>query len=171
METCPICMDEMNDESISTINCNHSFCNGCIETLIDKKKNICPLCRGEIKEFYNKNERTKVIFKTIPQMVDPRVIRVYELRYHRLCLKAYLLLIVLLIQFYLLLRLSYYLNNCEQLNIKYYNNNTLLLNNYNSCVEENELESRTEGVYIYSGVRKALVFCQLPIFYLSKCLS
>ena len=171
METCPICFDVMNDESISTINCNHSFCNSCIEKLIDKKKNICPLCRGEIKEFYNKDERTKVIFKTLPQIIDPRVIREYELRYHRSCLKVYLLLIVIVIQFYLILRETYYLDNCYHLNNEYYNNNTLLLNNYNSCMEENELESQTEGIYIYSGVRKALVFCQLPIFYLSKCLK
>ena len=171
MEDCSICLDKMNDESISTINCNHSFCNVCIEEYINKNKNTCPLCRCEIKEFYNKEERTKIIFKNSPQIVDPRVIRVYELRYHKMCLKAYLLLIIIFIQFYLLLRNSYYLDRCEYMNNEYHNNNTLLLNNYNSCVEENELESRTEGTYIYSGVRKALVFCQLTIFYLSKCLT
>ena len=129
MEICPICLEEMNEETISTINCNHSLCNSCIEILLDKKKNICPMCRGEIKEFYNKEERTKIIFKNIPQTIDPRVIRVYELRYHRICLKAYLLLIIIFIQFYLILRNSYYLDNCEYMNNEYHNNNTILLNN------------------------------------------
>ena len=49
MEICPICLEEMNEETISTINCNHSLCNSCIEILLDKKKIFVPCVEVKLK--------------------------------------------------------------------------------------------------------------------------
>ena len=64
MEKCPICLNILNDETITITNCNHTFCDTCINKSIDTNGVRCPLCRSSIKEFYNKNERTKIIIKT-----------------------------------------------------------------------------------------------------------
>jgi len=44
---CPICLEEMNE--IHKTECNHEFCNQCIEKWLEDHYN-CPLCRHKLKE-------------------------------------------------------------------------------------------------------------------------
>ena len=64
MDTCPICLEAF-DETKTTTNCNHAFCSVCIEELMNNDKVECPMCRTIIKEYSNKNEKVKVLLKTI----------------------------------------------------------------------------------------------------------
>jgi hypothetical protein len=46
---CSICMDSMDKDMIVTIlNCDHTFHQECIETLMKEYSNKCPLCRKDI---------------------------------------------------------------------------------------------------------------------------
>ncbi|EGC32619.1 hypothetical protein DICPUDRAFT_155373 [Dictyostelium purpureum] len=42
---CYVCMEDMETDSIATIDCNHKFCFDCMDTW-HKIKNTCPLCRA-----------------------------------------------------------------------------------------------------------------------------
>ena len=50
METCPICLDELQEHHIiKTLSCNHKFHFNCFKKLVYQKKNFyisCPMCRG-----------------------------------------------------------------------------------------------------------------------------
>ena len=52
---CTICFTEISEDEKITLNCEHYFCNSCIQDWLDKKKYSCPLCRRNIKE-YNLND-------------------------------------------------------------------------------------------------------------------
>jgi len=49
METCPICLDELQEHHIiKTLSCNHKYHFNCFKKLVYQKKNFyisCPLCR------------------------------------------------------------------------------------------------------------------------------
>ena len=60
MKECPICLKEFNEELCKT-NCNHEFCNNCLDLWFNKKRSDCPVCREQIKSFMYNNEKTKII--------------------------------------------------------------------------------------------------------------
>jgi hypothetical protein len=50
---CSICMDSMDKDHVVTIlNCEHTFHQECIETLMKEYSNKCPLCRKDIGTGY-----------------------------------------------------------------------------------------------------------------------
>ena len=61
-KTCPICL-EILGENITTTNCNHIFCNGCFDELMDNNRIECPLCRGIIKGYLNNEGRVRVLLR------------------------------------------------------------------------------------------------------------
>lgn len=52
-DTCPVCLNDMEEKNYVITNCNHKFCFSCLMTCCSHK-NECPLCRAEIKEYNNK---------------------------------------------------------------------------------------------------------------------
>jgi hypothetical protein len=51
-EDCPICLNPIRKNMGIVTNCRHSYCCGCLSSLIKKSKTIkCSLCRGEITNF------------------------------------------------------------------------------------------------------------------------
>tara|TARA_B100001093_G_scaffold501778_1_gene553896 strand:+ start:2327 stop:2797 length:471 start_codon:yes stop_codon:yes gene_type:complete len=48
VKECPICFNE-SDKSVKIINCEHIFCETCIENWLLNHKNTCPLCRVNLK--------------------------------------------------------------------------------------------------------------------------
>lgn len=44
IDECPICFNS-KEKSIKLINCNHSFCENCIENWLLNHKSTCPICR------------------------------------------------------------------------------------------------------------------------------
>jgi hypothetical protein len=50
---CSICMDCMDkDQYVTILNCDHTFHQECIETLMKEYSNKCPLCRKDIGTGY-----------------------------------------------------------------------------------------------------------------------
>ena len=44
MADCPICLEELTEETIKKLDCNHSFHINCIDIWIETKRS-CPICR------------------------------------------------------------------------------------------------------------------------------
>ena len=52
-DSCPICLNDIQDKNYVITECNHKFCFGCLMSCCSYK-NQCPLCRSEIKEYKQK---------------------------------------------------------------------------------------------------------------------
>ena len=60
---CTICFTEISEEEKITLNCNHFFCNTCIQDWLDKNKYSCPLCRSDIKEYNVNDKNYRIVLK------------------------------------------------------------------------------------------------------------
>ena len=177
MEICSICLSEI--VNIVTLNCNHSFCMGCIDRLFRHKKNQCPLCRNEIKELLNNEEKIKVVFHEIEVnsvdnenfLVTQRIMLRYKLKYYLSC-------ILLLYNLYLVIngKLDYEiihtsLTTCNDNVNNITDNFNALYNNYNklydNCLNNNYLSM----AYVFKHSSNSLVSCSFPIYYIRKCFN
>lgn len=61
MKECPICLKEMNPNELCITDCNHEFCNTCLNKWFDRNRNDCPKCRKIIKNFKQNDIITKII--------------------------------------------------------------------------------------------------------------
>ncbi len=165
MENCPICFEELNDQTISTLNCNHYFCEECLNKLFETNKNQCPMCRSEIKEYHNKEEKTRVIFRTVYRENDARLFREIMVRYNQARVKNYFLMASILGLFYLLMNVSYQQGIYEKMIEDYKKNNTELITNYNNCIRL--IDTNTND--LYDTIREIFSLCNVPISYLKKC--
>lgn len=43
---CPICLEIMKDQGISSLRCGHLFCSDCIEEYLRSEGNLCPICKA-----------------------------------------------------------------------------------------------------------------------------
>lgn len=48
INSCPICLDIINDKNYCITQCNHSFCIICISEFLNKNNDFCPCCRNRI---------------------------------------------------------------------------------------------------------------------------
>jgi hypothetical protein len=58
-EECSICLSKIDENSYLT-NCNHSFCQSCLEDWFRANHISCPLCRCEITECNHNKDNTKI---------------------------------------------------------------------------------------------------------------
>lgn len=58
---CTICLDEIHPEKISKTNCNHLFCENCLNDWFQQGKYSCPLCRNNIEFYEINNVKTKIL--------------------------------------------------------------------------------------------------------------
>ena len=58
---CPICFNEMTDNNRCITNCEHEFCNVCLDKWFDKGKISCPNCRLDIKYITHMNAKVKLV--------------------------------------------------------------------------------------------------------------
>ena len=61
IDTCPICFDDMNFDNRYITNCDHKFCNMCLEKWFDKGKISCPNCRIDIKYLIHMNNKVRLL--------------------------------------------------------------------------------------------------------------
>ena len=66
---CSICLSEINIDNLCTTNCNHNFCNDCLNQWFDNKKISCPICRTNITTYKYKEEINRIIY------IDNRLLR------------------------------------------------------------------------------------------------
>ncbi len=79
---CPICLEPVQEDEHSILNCNHIFCKKCIDDYIKQKKYTCPLCRGEIKNYSHQGNIYNFIYTTIERIrennIHPNIILMNE---------------------------------------------------------------------------------------------
>lgn len=61
MKECPICFKEINSNQLCITDCNHEFCDICLNKWFDRNRNDCPTCRTIIKNFKIDDIITKII--------------------------------------------------------------------------------------------------------------
>jgi len=53
-DECPICYENLKNESFVRLNCDHTYCKSCIKECIDKKVFNCSMCRVPMITVYTK---------------------------------------------------------------------------------------------------------------------
>ena len=54
-EECPICYENLKNESFVKLNCAHTYCKSCIKECIDKRLFNCSMCRVRIETVFTQN--------------------------------------------------------------------------------------------------------------------
>ena len=60
--TCSICLEEINQENICLLNCEHPFCKKCIDDYLERNNKKCPNCRANISSYSYNNTDYQLIF-------------------------------------------------------------------------------------------------------------
>tara|TARA_Y100000590_G_C15642864_1_gene985685 strand:- start:423 stop:950 length:528 start_codon:yes stop_codon:yes gene_type:complete len=158
---CTICFLEISEEDKVILNCNHFFCNSCIQDWLNKDKNSCPLCRQEIKEYNHNDKNYRLIIKENNQRdlndIDRQLVRINGR------IKIYLCLSVACSTYFASMYFSI-LNNYNHLYNEYQQcdtNLTNILHNYNHNILHN--------VGIYSLDNHFFKSCSIPQYFYDKC--
>ena len=61
MIECSICFNYILDEELCLLECEHFFCNSCLSTWLEIKRE-CPLCRERVDKFKFQNEINRIIY-------------------------------------------------------------------------------------------------------------
>lgn len=83
--TCPVCLDTVDDEEIHYTTCGHGFCELCLAKLDKLHKAKCPICRAELSPFFKTREDE--LAHRISWM---RHSYIEKLTWNKLCLSKYL---------------------------------------------------------------------------------
>ena len=59
-EECPVCYEDLQDESFVKLNCSHQFCKSCIRKCIYTNHFKFPLCRETLTKIYTQNPIVKM---------------------------------------------------------------------------------------------------------------
>lgn len=58
---CCVCQEDRENTDICRLNCAHTFCSGCVISVMNIQKS-CPLCRAEISKICVQNQENKIKF-------------------------------------------------------------------------------------------------------------
>ena len=61
MDTCSICLNDIDIDSLCDTDCEHSFCYECLHKWLEIKQD-CPYCRKKIENFKYKDEINRIIY-------------------------------------------------------------------------------------------------------------
>ena len=156
MNNCPICFQEnINNTILCKTNCNHLFCNICLNQWFERNRFDCPTCRTIINSFVCNNVINKLIIinnqnvnQNVNQNININQNQNYLLKYIKIQ-KAFMFIFVstLLTYAYLYHQLEFDYTDCLI-------NNTLLTNN---LIKVN---------IIYNDMYK---ICLIPLNYINNC--
>ena len=60
-KSCIICYNYIIPEDICITNCDHIYCNSCLNSWFNKGKISCPMCRQEIISYTNNQKKNRVV--------------------------------------------------------------------------------------------------------------
>lgn len=67
VESCPICMEDLGDDAVTT-RCGHSFCKSCLMTWEIRQGWLqCPSCRTDLKSIVSPRDRLESCLSDIPK--------------------------------------------------------------------------------------------------------
>lgn len=58
---CSICFEDISDQEICSLECNHQFCIKCINNILKTNNKKCPNCRKDIYSYLYQNEKYNLI--------------------------------------------------------------------------------------------------------------
>jgi len=62
MNSCSICMkDDLLNKDIYITDCDHLFCNKCLDDWFQRGNKSCPLCRSNINTYKHENDNYKLV--------------------------------------------------------------------------------------------------------------
>lgn len=161
---CTICFTEISEDEKITLNCNHYFCNSCIQEWLNKGKDNCPLCRSDIKEYNlnDKNYRLIIIRNTSDRITNREIVEMN--RYLSRVLSRVKCL------FYIFAIYSSYMTN---LYLSVRESYIDLEDKYNSC-NNNLTEAKGPhmdimNVGMYSLDKHSFKACSIPKYFYDKC--
>jgi hypothetical protein len=168
MEGCPVCFEELNDDNSTTIGCNHILCIECVNKIVNDSTK-CPICRANIKEYFNNNERSHIIIKSSNNNNND-VGDVIPLRAVKMLMYKYYSLWILLVSTIFWLASEKYYNILLNVEIKLLTSgNTNLTQELDECESQLSLENKLTPTYLYDPEDGSLIFCQIPEYFISKC--
>ena len=68
MNTCSVCLNDISFNDICNTNCNHDFCEKCLDEWFKRNKTTCPLCRGIITYYKKSDTITKLYFDSLSKI-------------------------------------------------------------------------------------------------------
>tara|TARA_Y100000817_G_scaffold289697_1_gene259871 strand:+ start:10123 stop:10665 length:543 start_codon:yes stop_codon:yes gene_type:complete len=177
---CPVCFKILDDNTKTSTKCNHIFCVQCIEKLFENRKNVCPLCRKEITEYYNKNEKVKIIFKNVENPINNNLILLNQRLLLKYKFKFFLVSLLSLFELYLIIteRINYndlYLSHeeCDSNLSNLTNNYNNLIIEYDNCITDSTYldDNYLSEVFVFNSNNNGLISCLFPIYYIRKCFN
>jgi hypothetical protein len=163
---CTICFTEISEDEKITLNCNHYFCNSCIQDWLDKKKYSCPLCRSDIKEYNLNDKNYRIVLKENNPVTNTRSREINDLNRYLIRVNARLkcLIYVSLISTTYLADMYFrILSNYNDLHEEYQDckTNLTLLENVNMNI--------LSDIGMYSLDRHIFRECSIPKYFYDKC--
>jgi len=166
---CSICLeDNMNYEQISITNCNHTFCETCLNDWIQQGKYSCPMCRNSIKYYKTNDIETRilpVLTRNTPTINNIPVTRIITNLVHQ---NTKLRLLLYISFFGMAVSANYYIylmSDLESLTAAYNNcekNLTDTINYYDSFGD-------LVDVPFYNVHSSILKICEVPFYFFNKC--
>jgi hypothetical protein len=143
LQSCPICLEHIKEEEQSILNCNHIFCKKCIDEYIHKKKNTCPLCRGEIKNYSYQGNLYNFIYTPIERIIENNInptITTLNQRFRRYtCISFAAITSLFFMLNYRTNQALFYYHQYQDCN----SNQTHLLNYIHSLEDKNNIQAKT----------------------------
>ena len=149
MNNCSICLkEELSENDIYTTDCNHIFCNKCLDDWFKRGNESCPLCRSKIDIYIYKVENYRLIIHKVERnnqislndlMAHNAIVRNIVRKNIRLRFYSFSLTILFLYIF------NNYLYNLNDLNII---SNELNTCNLNTTKLNDDLEQCNNLLYI-----------------------
>ncbi len=162
MNTCSVCLNDISFNDICNTNCNHDFCEKCLDEWFKRNKTTCPLCRGIITHYKKSDTITKLYFNNDNNaLVQHLFIQNYNLKKY-ICFSCTLVFIQL-----------YYMSN-DYINYNHlkndydilYHNYTTINNDLNNCKEK-----IINGIYTYlfDINNRYWTQCMIPKYFVDMC--
>tara|TARA_B100000424_G_C22675262_1_gene370250 strand:- start:13 stop:522 length:510 start_codon:yes stop_codon:yes gene_type:complete len=166
MNNCTICFENISFEDNCITNCNHNFCEKCLDGWFKKNKDTCPLCRTKIEYYKCKDETIKLYFVNSSNTNTNTSLDFLNNFFNRYqSLKRYVCFatIINLIQFYFLF------DNGINYNILYMKYDNCLQNYTDLNKEYNSILSDLHNTEIYNENDHYIYTCSIPQYFLNKC--
>jgi len=82
---CAVCLQTILPEQRCVTNCNHDFCESCIETMLNIGNATCPICRSPLQELFIRDEIHRIVKVREPTNTQTQHIYI-NLKFRRLIL-------------------------------------------------------------------------------------
>lgn len=163
-DNCTICFTEISEEEKIILNCNHYFCNICIQDWLDKGKNSCPLCRSDIKEYNLNDKNYRIVLKKDTPITNGRGREINDLNRYLIKVNARLKFVI----YTTLISSIYFIDRYLRISSNYND----LYDDYQTCKTNLTFFKNNDilnNVGIYSLDHNILRECSIPKYFYDKC--